>query len=88
MRILIALPLAAVAACSVENDTDNDRVTVAYNQQRIEKTAKEAARTAKSVAHATGNVAATTGRAIKKEVGKVDVDVDVDVRRKPSENSK
>lgn len=79
MRAIWTIPLVIVGACSVDNDTTNDKVTVEYNQQRIEKTARKAARTAKDVASSAGNVAATTGRAIKNEVG--DVDVDVDVRR-------
>jgi hypothetical protein len=68
--------LLALAACSVDNDSANDQMTVQYNQQRIER----AARTARDVGHAAGNVAATTGRAIRNEVG--DVDVDVDGRRR------
>ncbi len=84
MRILFALPLLTAAACSVDNDAGNDQVTVEYNEQRIKDTASKAARTAKDVGSSVGNVAATTGRAIKKEVGDIDVDVDVS-RRKPGE---
>lgn len=75
MRLFLALPLLAAAACSVDNDSTNDQMTVQYNQQRIEK----AARTARDVGVAAGNVAATAGRAVRNEVG--DIDVDVDVRR-------
>ena len=75
MRLILALPSLA-AACSVDNDSANDQMTVQYNQQRIEK----AARTVRDVGAAAGNVAASTGRAVRNEVG--DVDVDVDVRRK------
>ena len=88
VRFCVALCLIALAGCSVENDTTNDRVTVEYNQQRIERGAKDAARTAKGVASSVGNVAVTTGRAIKKEVGDVDVDVDVDVTRNRSGDAK
>jgi hypothetical protein len=80
MRIILALPLIALAACNVDNDAANDKVTLEYNEQRIKDTARATARTAKEVGSAAGNVAASTGRAIKKEVG--DVDVDVDVRRR------
>ncbi len=79
MRPVLALVLTALAACSVDSDSANDQMTVQYNQQRIEK----AARTARDVGAAAGNVAATTGRAIRNEVG--DIDVDVDVRRRPRE---
>lgn len=79
MRLVPALVLFALAGCSVDSDSANDQMTVQYNQQRIEK----AARTARDVGSAAGNVAATTGRAIRNEVG--DIDVDVDVRRRRSE---
>ena len=82
MRIIAALPILALAACNVDNDSANDKVTLEYDEQRIKNTARATARTAREVGSAAGNVAATTGRAIKKEVG--DVDVDVDVRRRRS----
>jgi azurin len=77
MRIIFALPLLAMAACSVDNDTANDQMTLEYNQQQIEDAARDAGRTAKEVGASVGNVAASTGRAIKNEVGDIDVDVDV-----------
>ncbi len=80
MRILFPLPLLALAACSVDNDAANDKVTLEYDEKRIKSTARATARAAREVGSAAGNVAASTGRAIKKEVG--DVDVDVDVRRR------
>lgn len=86
MRIIYVLPLLAVTACNVENDTTNDQMTLEYNQQRIEDAAAATARTAKEVGSSVGNVAATTGRAIKNEVGDVDVDVDV-TRKRASDTS-
>jgi len=83
VRIFIALPLLALGACNFENDAANDQVRVEYNQQKIESAAEEAARTTRDVASSVGNVAETTGRAIKNEVG--DIDVDVDVRRDKAE---
>ena len=80
MRLILAFPLLlAGVACSVDNDSANDQMTVQYNQQRIEK----AARTVRDVGAAAGNVAASTGRAVRNEVG--DIDVDVDVRRNRNE---
>jgi hypothetical protein len=79
MRFILALPLLIVGACNVENDPANDQVSVEYDQNRIEDAAAATARTAKEVGSSLGNVAASTGRAIKNEVG--DVDVDVNVRR-------
>ncbi len=81
MRIIFALPLLAAAGCNVDNDSANDQVRVEYNEQRIKDAARSAARTAKEVGSGVGNVAASTGRAIKNEVGDVDVDVDVSRKR-------
>ncbi len=82
MRIALALPLIALAACNVDNDAANDSVRVEYDQQRIENGAATAARTAREVGAGLGNVAVSTGRAIGNDVG--DIDVDVDVRRNRS----
>jgi hypothetical protein len=87
MRIILPLPLLALAACNVDNDAANDKVTLEYNEQRIKDTARDAARTAREVGSAAGNVAASTGRAIKKEVGDVDVDVDVTRNRSDRANN-
>ncbi|HEX8307355.1 MAG TPA: hypothetical protein VF645_02925 [Allosphingosinicella sp.] len=56
-----------------------------YNQQRIQDAARATARTAKEVGSGVGNVAASAGRAVKEEVG--DIDVDVDVTRNRSERA-
>jgi hypothetical protein len=85
MRIMFILPLLMVGACNVDNDPANDRVTVKYDQEKIERAAAATARTAKEVGSGVGNVAASTGRAIKKEVG--DIDVDVDLKRKRAEEA-
>ncbi len=79
MRLFIACSLLSLAACNVDTDATNEQVTLEYNKQQIRDGAVKARRTAKEVASGLGNVAATTGRAIKNEVG--DVDVDVDVKR-------
>jgi hypothetical protein len=77
MRIIMPAALLMLAACGVENDPDNEKVTVTYDREKI----KKAGRAAKDVAKSAGNVAETTGKAIKKEVG--DVDIDVKVSRTP-----
>lgn len=77
MRIILALPLLALAACDVDNDPANDQMTLEYNQQRIEDGAAAAAKAVKEVGSGVGNVAAATGRAVGNEVGDIDVDVDV-----------
>ena len=85
MRIIFALPLLALGACNVNNDANNDAVTLEYNQERIEQGASDVRNVASEVATSVGNVATTTGRAIGNEVG--DIDVDVDVNRNRSGNS-
>ncbi|HZB68849.1 MAG TPA: hypothetical protein VE403_00630 [Sphingomicrobium sp.] len=74
MRILIALPLLALAACQVTKDDANDSVTVEYNQDLAENGLEDA-----------GNLAENVGEAIANDVGEAadkientDVDVDVD----------
>ena len=77
MRIILALPLLALAACDVDNDSANDQMTLEYNQQRIEDAAAATARAAEEVGSGVGNVAVSAGRAAKNEIGDIDVDVDV-----------
>ena len=81
MRIAFALPLLALAACNVNNDSANDSMTLQYNGQKIEDAASDAADTARDVASGVGNVAASTGTAIKNEVGDIDVDLDISRNR-------
>lgn len=88
MRIAAGILVLALGACNVDADGANEQVTVEYNRQEIRKTAREAGRTAREVASGVGNVAVTTGRAIKKEVGDIDVDVDVTRNRKAPEEPK
>ncbi len=81
MRLFLAFSVLSMAACNVDSDGTNEQVTLEYNKQQIRETAAKAGRAAKEVASGVGNVAATTGRAIKNEVGDVDVDVDVNRTR-------
>ncbi len=85
VRLYLLAPLL-LAGCDVNNDAANDHVSVNYDQQRIEKAARDAGRAAKEVGAGVGNVAASTGRAIKNEVGDVDVDVDVSRNRNQAQN--
>lgn len=86
MRTVFLLSLLMAGGCDVDSDATNEQVTLEYDRQKIKKTANDAAHTAKEVASGVGNVAASTGRAIKKEVG--DVDVDIDVTRNRSDETK
>jgi hypothetical protein len=88
VRTAAGILILVLSACNVDSDSANEQVTVEYNKQEIRKTAREAGRTAREVASGVGNVAVTTGRAIKNEVGDIDVDVDVTRNRKPPEEPK
>jgi hypothetical protein len=77
------LPLLALGACDVDNDSANNQVSVTFDKEAINDTRE----TAGEVAGSLGNVASSTGRAIKDEVGDIDVDLDVDVNRTRSRDS-
>ncbi|WP_114952047.1 hypothetical protein [Sphingosinicella terrae] len=85
MRMIFALPLLLVAACGVNNDPQNDTVTLEYDQNQVEETAQDLGNAADDAATEIGEAARGAGRAIENEVG--DIDVDVDVRRNQAENS-
>ena len=87
MRIIFAIPLLMTAACSVDNDSGNEQVTLEYNEQRIEDAASDVANTAREVGSGVGNVAESAGRAVKNEVGDIDVDVDVSRNRSVETNT-
>jgi hypothetical protein len=73
MRIFVALPLLALAACQVTKDDANDSVTVEYNQDVAENGIEDAANLA-------GNVAATVANDVEQAADKVEnTDIDVDV---------
>ena len=71
MRIDLFAPLLLLTACNVHNDPAKEQVTVKYDRERIHK----AGNAAKEVAAGAANVAKATGKAIKREVGDVDVKV-------------
>ena len=73
MRILMALPLLAMAACNVTKDGANDQVTVEYNGDVAENAVADVGNAAEDVANDIGQVAKDVGN----RVGNTDVDVDV-----------
>lgn len=73
MRVLIALPLLAAAACNVSTDDANDSVTVEYNQDVAENGLRDAGNLAADVAADVENTAEKIGD----KVENTDVDVDV-----------
>ena len=74
MRIIFALPLLALAACQVTEDSANDQVTVQYNQDLAENAAADVANGAEEAGEAIANSARDAGETIQN----VDVDIDVD----------
>jgi hypothetical protein len=86
VRLVLPFAFLLVAGCDVDSDPAQEKVTVTYDRERIEKSAADAGRTAKEVATGVANVAKDTGKAIKKEVGDFDVDVKV-TRERPQETA-
>jgi hypothetical protein len=82
MRALFVFAVVMLVGCSVDNDPAEDQVTVKYDEAKVKKSAATAARAAKEVATGVAHVAKDTGRSIKREVGDVDVDVNVSRARK------
>ncbi len=77
MRMIIALPLLLVAACSVDSDGRNDSVTVNFDAQGIENTADELGNAADQAVSDVGNAARGAGQAIENEIDNIDVDIDI-----------
>ena len=61
MRILIALPLLALAACQVTTDDKNDSVTASFNEDVAENAASDIGNFAEDVANDVGNTAEDVG---------------------------
>nr|MBA3835188.1 M28 family peptidase [Sphingomonas sp.] len=72
MRILIALPLLMAAGCDVTSDTNNDQVTLQYNQDSAQQAASDVGNTAEGIGSAISNEAQDTAAKIE--------NTDVDVR--------
>jgi hypothetical protein len=84
MRLFALLPLLMIAGCGVDTDPRNDRVTLEYNEQRVENALDAAANEAGRVASDVGNSIEGAGQRIENDIG--DIDVDLDVRRNESGN--
>lgn len=73
MRVIFALPLLlASAACGVDNDPQNDQVTLQYDEGQIQNTAADIGNAAEDAGSAIGNAAEDASN----EIGRIDVDVD------------
>jgi len=78
MRMIIALPLLALAACQVTTDDKNDQMTIEYNQDVAENGIADAANTAEELAGKVSNDVQETADKVENKADNVDVDVDVD----------
>ena len=78
MRMIIALPLLALAACQVTTDDKNDQMTIEYNQDVAENGIADAANTAESLAGKVSNDVQETADKVENKADNIDVDVDVD----------
>ena len=74
MRILLAMPLFALAACQVTKDDQNDTISATYNEDVAENAASDVGNFAGAVADDVANTAEDIGD----KAQNVDVDVDVD----------
>ena len=72
MRILMTLPLLALAACQVSKDDQNDTITATYNQDVAENAASDVGNFAEDVANDVEDTAEDLGN----KAQNVDVDVD------------
>jgi hypothetical protein len=77
MRALMLVSTVALAGCQVTEDSQNNQVTVQYNQDVAENAAADVANGAKEAGGAIANSAQEAGAAIKN----VDVDVNVDTNK-------
>ena len=82
MRLLIALPLLALAACQVSKDDNNGTITAEFNQDVAENAVEDASNFAENVGGAIANEAEQT----KNKLENVDVDVNVDTNTADNRN--
>ncbi len=79
MRSAILLPVLFLAACSVNQDANNDTTTVQFDENAAQQGLGAAADTAGNIAGHIANDVQETGGKIQNEVGEANLDVDVDV---------
>jgi hypothetical protein len=82
MRLLIALPVFALAACQVSKDDGNGTITAEFNQDVAENAAKDVGNFAENVGGAIVNEAEEA----KNKAENVDVDVKVDTNTADNRN--
>ena len=78
MRLIMTLPLLALAACQVKTDDKNDQMTIQYNQDVAENGIADAANTAENIAGKVSNDVQQTADKVENKADNLDVNVDVD----------
>ena len=78
MRLIMTLPLLALAACQVTTDDKNDQMTIQYNQDVAENGIADAANTAENIAGKVSNDVQQTADKVENKADNLDVNVDVD----------
>ena len=78
MRLIMTLPLLALAACQVTTDDKNDQMTIQYNQDVAENGIADAANTAEDIAGKVSNDVQQTADKVENKADNLDVNVDID----------
>ncbi|MFL5142234.1 MAG: hypothetical protein ACJ8DP_02650 [Microvirga sp.] len=82
MRMLLAVPLLALAACQVTKDDKNDQVTIQYNEDVAKNAVADVTNGAKEAGAAIANSAEDAGATVR------NVDVDVDLNKSDKDKAK
>ena len=82
MRLLITLPMLALAACQVSKDDGNGTITAEFNQDVAENAAEDVGNFAENV----GGVIANEAADAKNKIENTDVDVDIDTNTADNRN--
>ncbi|HEU4958028.1 MAG TPA: hypothetical protein VFT40_10435 [Sphingomicrobium sp.] len=80
MRILLTLPLLALAACQVTKDDANDSVTMEYNQDVAENGLEDVGNLAENVAATVSNDVQQAADKVENKAENTDIKVDVDTK--------
>jgi len=78
MRLILTLPLLALAACQVTTDDKNDQMTIQYNEDVAENGIADVANTAEDLAGKVSNDVQETADKVQDKTENLDVKVDVD----------
>lgn len=73
MRVLLSVPLLLLGACNADHNSNNDQLTINYDQQAIENAASDVGNTAQDV----GGIIVNDVKETADKVQNTDVDVDV-----------